>query len=243
MAYLLGDGYPDEEIDRLARLYIEHWAWVKEMRWHPRSITGFRVEGGEVLATAHARGRGVVISLIHHGEWTGMMPCVARGSGLPVLTVVDSASIGGPSSMQHLRVVGSAGGLLQFSVGTKGIVENLQAGHVVAVAMDLPGSGVVEIGGRRVRCASGAVHAARAADAPIISLSSRRDETGPYFCMAEVTDHSSQEDPDDLLQRLGRWHDHSLRAWPEAAYLPRTLWVEAEPVPAEPPPAGARETL
>lgn len=229
MEHLLGAIGRSDEIDAASRGYVEHWLWCHELRWHPRAVARQRVDGAEHLATAHALGRGVVLSFVHHAHFDGVFGSVAR-TGTPVQVLVGAREMksGGPNLRQHLHVVAKGGGLMSAEVGTAGIVERLESGEVIAAAIDVPGGSTASFAGRQVRCSSGPARAAFVAGAPVVVLTSHRGPDRSYIRLSEPLLPEQFDSTEDLLAEMVRRHEGALLAWPEAAYIPRVCWTPAE---------------
>jgi lauroyl/myristoyl acyltransferase len=223
MEHLLGAIDRSSEVDAASRAYVEHWVRCDWLHWNPRTITRQRVEGGEHLIAAHGIGKGVLLSFVHHAHFAGFFASVAR-IGVPVHVVAAPLASPGPNFIQHLHVVGKGGGLVSAGRGTAGIVEELGRGRVVASAIDVPGGSRASFAGRQVRCSSGAAHAAIAAGAPIVVLTSHHDEDGPYIRLSEPLDPEQFDGAQELLAELVARHEEAVLAWPEVAYLPTTCW-------------------
>lgn len=233
MEHLLGAIGRTDQVEAASRGYVEHWTWCEELRWHPRSVTRQRVEGIEHLRAAHALGRGVVLSFVHHAHFDGVFGSVGR-LGIPIQTVAGARemSIGGasPSLRQHLRVVAKGGGLVSAGVGTAGIVEELRKGRVIASAIDVPGGSLTTMAGRAVKCSSGPARAAFLAGAPVVLLTSHRGTDGTsYVQLHEALMPAEFASADELLEAMVRRHEGPLLEWPEVAYLPTVCWWPAEP--------------
>jgi len=125
-------------------------------------------------------------------------------------------------------VFGSGGGLISPKVGTAGLIEELRRGRVVAAAIDVPGGSAATFAGRQVRCSSGAAHAAVAADAPVVVLTSHRDEDGVYIRLSEPLEPGDFDDAGALLEELVRQHESALLQWPEVAYIPKVCWTPVD---------------
>lgn len=224
MEHLLGAIGRSSEVPAASRAYVEHWAWCDQLHWNPRTITRQRVEGAEHLAAAHGLGRGVLLSFVHHAHFAGFFASVAR-TGTPVHVVAAPLASPGPNFIQHLHVVGMGGGLVSAGRGTAGIVEELGKGRVVASAIDVPGGSRTSFAGREVKCSSGAAHAAITAGAPVVVLTSHRDEDGVFIRLSEPLLPEQFDGAQDLLAELVRRHEEAVLAWPEVAYLPTTCWT------------------
>lgn len=228
MTWLLGETDAADTIDEVSRRHLEFTMLANELRWHPSRYLDQRVEGIEHLRAARDEGRGVVVSFVHHAYFPGMFGAVSR-AGVP-LGVVSGADVLSPdvtpNIRQHMRVVGRDGSLVSAAIGTEGFVERLQAGEVLAIASDVPGSSQVRFAGRQVRCSSGAIWAARSTGAPIVLMSTLRDDNGSFVQLSPPLDPREGE-VQDVLEGLIAHHEAAVLAWPEAAYHPTLCWQPA----------------
>jgi len=215
-----------EEADDHARDYIARIAWRQALRWHPRVIARQPVTGMEHLRDAHALGRGVLLSFVHHAEFGGMFKSISR-EGIPVRVMAAAAEMvaPGPKMIQHLSVVGSGGGLISSSEGVAGLERALRAGEVLAVAIDVPGRTALRFAGRDAHCSAGAAVAASRAGAPIVVATSHPGEgIRPTIRLHPAIEPSDFETIDTLMQHLANAHETAVLATPGSAYLPLTSW-------------------
>lgn len=224
MEHLLGAVGRSDEVDGAAAAYVLHWVKDDELRWHPGRITRQRVVGIENLHAARSLGKGVVLNFVHHAHFAGAFASVAR-RGVRVKVVAANLAFPSPRFIQHLRIVGMGGGLLRASRGMDGMIEELARGAVVAVAIDVPGGSEAVFAGRRVRCSSGAAHAAFRAGAPVVTLTSHHDADGVFVRLGEPIFPGRFNNAAELLAELVRRHESAILEWPEATYLPTTCWV------------------
>ena len=230
MQHLLGAVGRTGDVTDAARAHIVFWIKCDELRWHPRKLTRQRVEGLENLLAAHRLGSGVVLSFVHHAHYVGAFGSIAR-EGLPIKVVAASAASRKPFFIQHMHVVKKGGGLLPVTRGTAGIVEELKRGGVVAVATDIPGGSEVTFAGRRVKCSSGAAHAAVRAEAPVVVMTSHRDGDGVVIRLSEPIPPDPARNAPEILSEIVRQHERAVLQWPEAASNPLFAW---SPVATEP---------
>jgi lauroyl/myristoyl acyltransferase len=227
MHHLLAGVGRAHEVDHHAREYIARIAWRQALRWHPGVIARQPVEGIEHLRDARRAGRGVVISFVHHAEFGGMFPSIAR-SGIPVRVMAASAEMvaPGPNMIQHLAVVGAGGGLVPSDEGVAGMERRLREGEVVAVAIDVPGRTRLRFAGREVHCAAGGAVAAKRASAPIVIATSHPDDgIRPTIRLHPAIEPDDFESVDELMQHLASAHEPAVLASPASAYLPLTCWA------------------
>ncbi|WP_229051884.1 hypothetical protein [Aeromicrobium sp. Leaf350] len=231
MQHLLGPVGRGDEVEAQAREYIAFAALQGELRWSPRAVTRQRVEGAEHLTAAHATGRGALVTFAHHGHFDGLVTSVAEAAGVPAVvaaapSVVDSPS---PRMMQHSRVVGYGRKIAVFAAteGTAGMTRRMADGQVVFVACDVPGSSVVQFGGRPVKSSSGAIRAAQTAGVPLLVVTSERDPDGvPFLRVSEARDTTAAP-VQEILQSVVSTLEPSVYAWPFATFLPLSCWSPA----------------
>jgi lauroyl/myristoyl acyltransferase len=148
MEFLLGVARPGSDIEAAAERYVFRMVERSERRWHTALVTHQRVEGIEHLLDRDAK-RGVVLSFMHHGEYSGAMSSIGR-LGPHVHAVVDAASLrpDAPEFLkQHLRVGGLVASLVSTDEGSKGFAARLETGQILAIATDVRGSSDVLVGG------------------------------------------------------------------------------------------------
>lgn len=231
MHHLLGAVGRGHEVDDLVPDYIARTAWRQELRWHPRIIARQPVEGMRHLRDAHALGRGVVLSFVHHAEFGGLFASVSR-QGIPVRVLAAGAAMvaPGPNMIQHLSVVGSGGGLLSSGDGVTGMERTLRAGEVLAAAIDVPGRTAIRFAGRQVHCSAGCAVAAVRASAPIVVATSHPLEgSRGVIRLHPHVDPADFDDVDTLVQHLATSHEGAVLESPASAYLPLTAWSETPP--------------
>ena len=173
MRFVVGDDAPAEEVHHLAGAYIKRMAWRGENRWHPRLTNRQEVVGLEHLQAALAEGRGCIVSFVHHGDWAGMFPSIARlGIPLRVVSNPDVMESEVPWLRQTARLITSNPGveLIDSRLGSSGVREALKAGSAVGVALDPPGHTLINIFGREVFASSGGSRIAMEGDIPIVRL-------------------------------------------------------------------------
>ncbi len=229
MTHLLSAVATPEEIEAARDRYTEFMLREAELRWHPRRATQQRIEGLEHLRNAHALGRGVVVSFVHHGYYAGMFGAFKR-AGVEHTLIVRAGALGwsaGPGQRQDILVMRRGAKLVDVRVGTAGLVERLARNEVVMLALDVPGSSVVDFAGRRVRCTSGTVHAARAANTPVVVATWSHDDDGAVLHLSPALMPDDFPDAPTMLQRLVAEHERAVLGWPEAVLMPTYNWVHA----------------
>ncbi len=223
MEFLLGCSERAAEVPELARAYSEQMLLRAHMRWHPRAITHQRIKGIEQI-TGRDTSRGLVLSFMHHHRYEGMMGSLVN-AGAPPIKIVITEAITKPEAgiqfAQHLRVASRGGDFLFAESGTKELAARLQPGVVMAVAVDFPGRTPVDFLGRQVLAPFGTPRLAGLTDSPIVLVTHRRDDRGPYVQLHAPIEPGDFADPADLLQEIVRRHEEAILAWPEALEAPR----------------------
>jgi lauroyl/myristoyl acyltransferase len=230
MNHLLGKISTPEEIEQAKTRYTAFSLAEAELRWHPRRAIDQQVEGIEHVRAAQALGRGVVVSFVHHGYYAGMFGAIKR-AGLDHVTVVRAGALGwnaGPGQRQNFLVFKRGGPLIDVREGTAGFIKRLARGEVMMIATDIPGTSIVSFAGRQVKCSSGLVWAARAANTPIVVLDSFQTENGHVVRFSKPLLPEDFDDAQSLLQEVVSQHEQAILAWPEAAFVPTLSWVSAE---------------
>jgi lauroyl/myristoyl acyltransferase len=227
MRFLLEKTRPEADLEAVARRYVRRQAWRGELRWHPEMVTRMRVEGMEHMHAAMARGRGVMLNFIHHGTYEGALSSVAR-LGAPADMIVHPYMVRPDAPrwlQQHLKVACFGGGrAVSAEVGTRGIVDLLGEGRVVAVASDVPGRTQLRFVGRDVLGSFGAARIAAEAGSPVIVMTSEEDDNGPFVRLHEALDPAVFPSPHELLQQMLTRHEQVVLRWPEATDLPLSRW-------------------
>ncbi len=140
MEHLLGAIGRADEIEEMCRRFVEHWTTVDELKWHPSAVTRQRVEGAEHLAAAHALGKGVLLSFVHHAQYNGIFASAGRAAG------VSGRGDGGDAQGARPQASSSTSASSAWvadccpaAVGIAGLIDELKQGNVVAAAIDVPG--------------------------------------------------------------------------------------------------------
>jgi lauroyl/myristoyl acyltransferase len=227
MRFLLGDSAPAAEVRETSRRYVEEMVRRAEIRWHPAVATRVRLEGAEHLEEARAGGRGVVLSFMHHGLYDRSFPAVARRT--PKLRMVVHPYMLAADSprwiRQHVRLNCMAGGEpVSTAVGTDGLKRLLEAGHVLAIASDVPGRTPVTFAGREVLGSFGAGRLAWETGSPVVLMTSGRDEAGPFLRLHPALQPQRFESAHSLFETMLAEHEGAVLAWPEATDLPLSRW-------------------
>jgi lauroyl/myristoyl acyltransferase len=229
MAHLLERVDP-ERIPAAKTEFIRFMLKEAEQRWHPRRAIDQQIEGIEHLRAAQAHGRGVVVSFVHHGHYSGMFGAFKK-AGIDHVTVVRAGALGwtaGPGQRQNFIVFKRGGPLIDVREGTAGFIKRLARGEIVMIATDVPGTSVVTVAGRRAKCSSGVVWAARAANSPIVVVDSYRSGDGHVVRFAPALMPADFADPQDLLQEIVTQHEDAILQWPGASLMPTLSWMPVE---------------
>jgi lauroyl/myristoyl acyltransferase len=231
MRLVVGDERPADEIHELAHRYLHRMAWRGETRWHPEWINDQPVDGLEHLREALTAGRGCILSFVHHADWEGTFPSIAR-NGIAVDALGGSAMFEGRPPLwvrQQKKVVESVEGSVVVNVegGTRMVLELSARGCVVAIAMDVPGHTPVRYLGHDLRLSSGGSRIAVDDEVPVVVLTSRRDPMskvgGARIALLPPLMPSNFSSPADLLNEMASCHERAVLAWPEAMDRPATL--------------------
>ncbi len=237
MEFLLEDSRPGSDLDAAARGYVEQMIRRGELRWHPDLVTGRRLEGIEHLAAARDLGRGVVLSFMHHGFYDGAFPLIAL-AGVPTHMMIYPymARDDAPRWLkQHLRINSIGGGIpTSTEIGTKGIIELLAGGAVVAIATDVPGHTPVKFAGRELLGSFGAARLAMTTNSPVVLMTSERDDQGAHVRLHEPMHPEDFDTPEALLGEIVSRHEPHVLAWPEATDIPTSRWGTPDSSPEGP---------
>jgi lauroyl/myristoyl acyltransferase len=227
MRFVLGDDAPDAEVEAAARRYVGQWFARAELRWRPRMMT-MPVRGIDRLEGARALGRGVLLNFSHHGYYEGAIGSVAL-AGVPQVSINDTKYLRDdcPDSRRQNLVLSELGGnRLEFTdLGYAGILALVRSGEVVTLASDVAGTTPVRFLGRDLLGSSGAARIATAADAPVVVMTTRRDERRRrYVQLGEPLLPADFATVEDLLAAMLTQHEDAVRAWPEAYDSPLSRW-------------------
>ncbi|MDP2775046.1 MAG: hypothetical protein Q8O61_15950, partial [Nocardioides sp.] len=169
MRFLLERTHPEADIEAHAREYVELWLRRAELRWRPAMVCSQPVDGIERLIAARDLGRGVILNFMHHAQYEGAFPSVAR-MGVPSEIIVHPNMLQ-PDAPEHMKQrvrVGTRGCHVHGTdIGMTGISALVGEGKVVTIATDATGSAEVTFAGRRVKGSSGAARIAVDRDAPV----------------------------------------------------------------------------
>ena len=227
MRFVLGDDAPDAEVEAAARRYVEQWFARAELRWRPRMML-MPVRGIDRLKDAQALGRGVLLNFSHHGHYEGAIGSVGL-AGVPQVSINDTKYLRDdcPDTRRQNLVLSEFGGnRLEFTdIGYAGILGLVQSGEVVTMASDVAGTTPVRFLGRDLLGSSGAARIARTAGAPVVVMTTRRDDRGKrYVQLGDPLMPAYFASVEDLLAEMLAQHEDAVRAWPEAYDSPLSRW-------------------
>lgn len=230
MRFLLEHTQPDADLEAHAREYVELWMRRAELRWRHRMVCSQPVDGLEHLLAARDLGRGVLVNFMHHAQYEGAFPSIAR-LGVPSEIILHPNMLK-PDAPEHMRQrvrVGTIGCHAHSTeIGMRGISELVGAGKVVTIASDAPGSAEVTFAGRRVKGASGAARIAVDRGAPVVVLTTRRVDGEPRLHLGAPLHPADFAGPEALLAEMVRQHEAAILAWPAAADNPISRWTPVD---------------
>lgn len=252
--FILGDGLPEKELERLADAYQFCTTWRAESRIQHHLITHQEVVGLEHLQAALAEGKGCLLSFTHHGDYLGAASSVAR-KGFPIVTFALT-SLWDPHGRlwqhQQLRAISSVPGkqVIKVSAGSAGIRDRLKNGEVVALAIDVPGHTPARMFGRDLMVSSGGVRIAAELDVPVVAMTSQRVRSNPIggarVHLAPAVHPRDFASPEALHAELMRHFEAAILEWPEATEKPMRMAANGNlpvesvkgPSPSTGPPEG-----
>ncbi len=227
MRFVVGEEVTSEALEKAADDYIERSTWRNVSRWRPHLVSRQEIQGLEHLMEARARGRGVILNVMHHGDWEGIWPSLARvGVRCHVISTPDLFRDDAPLWMKQQRKVSEQGGvtLVDVAVGLPGITNLAKQGCVVGIASDIPGHTPMRFLDHEVSCASGAARVAHEGDVPLVILTSHRHPTKPRggarLRLSRALSPRDFATVQDLLQAMLDRHAEAFREWPEASDRP-----------------------
>ena len=230
MRFLLEHTKPEADLDDAARAYVRYQAWRGEARWHPELISDLPVRGLGHLTAARERGRGVIVSFMHHAHYEGAFASIARrGVSAHVVVYPYMLRDDAPAWLkQHLHVAISGGvRVVSADLGSEGLTALLEAGEVVGIASDVPGHTPVRFLGRDVVGSYGAARLSAATSAPVVVMTSEPGDGGPVVRLHEPLQPERYASPKQLLQAMLALHEAAVVRWPEAADVPLSRWTSA----------------
>ncbi|MFL6156657.1 MAG: hypothetical protein ACJ72D_11215 [Marmoricola sp.] len=215
------------EIPQIARGYAEFALLRGYRRWHPGLLSHQPVTGAEWLTDRRDPERGVLLSFVHHAQFEGLFPSLAR-QGAAIHVVVAPEAFDPASHIQlrqHFKVAGMMPSttLVPATIGTAGMVELLENRAILAIASDVAGRTPLQFLGRELRGSFGAARIATQTDAPVVVVTSHLGDDGnPRLQVHPPLEPSSFSDPADLLAAIMALHEPAVLAWPEAFDSPYT---------------------
>lgn len=239
MTWLLGAVSTEEEIEAAARRYIERDVMRSELRYHPKLITYMPVDGVEHLVEARSRGKGVVLSFLHHGHYEGFCASVARAEQpLVMLVSPEMLAKDRPEFLKQHLLTGTISGntVLDASLGMKAILPMFERGEVVGIATDVAGRTSVQFLGQERLGSFGAALIAQKTGAPVVCATAHPDdEHYQRVKLSEPLDPADYASPEDLLKDMLAHQEVAVLAWPEAYHQPTLRWGV---LPKDEAPAG-----
>jgi lauroyl/myristoyl acyltransferase len=209
------------EIGEITRGYSEFALLRGYRRWHPRMLCHQPVAGIEWLTTKRDPDRGVVISFLHHAQYDGVFPSLARlGTRTHAVVAPEAFDPACPIQLrQHFKVASShpQSSLVSTGIGSAGLAEMLTQGEILAIASDVAGRTPVTFLGREVHLASGAPRLAMQTNSPVVLVTSHQTADGtPSIQVHEPIEPGGYTDPAVLLTEIMHRHEPAIIAWPEA---------------------------
>lgn len=231
MDFLLSEVADEAEIAAVTQRYVERDTWRSELRWHPKMICHQPVEGVANLAAARAKGRGVVISFLHHGHYEGAVAAV--GAAEKPILIALSPDMCGPDAPAFLRQHVRTG----LTTGCKGVnvaggagllAQVLTEGEVLAIATDVPGRMPVDFLGKQRYGSSGAARLAQGTNSPVVVMTAHCSSSGELSLkLGEPIEPADFSSPDELVIHLLHAQETAIRAWPEGYHHPTMRWGTA----------------
>jgi lauroyl/myristoyl acyltransferase len=227
MQFLLEHTERAAEIPQIARGYTEFAVLRGYRRWHPRQLSRQPVTGIEWLTTKRDPERGVLLSFVHHAQYEGLFPSLARaGAAIHPVCAPEAFDPVSPAQLrQHFKVAGMMPSttLVSAAIGTPGMVDLLENRAILGIASDVAGRTPVQFLGRELRGSFGAARMATQTSSPVVLVTSHRSPDGsPSLQVHEPLEPGDFADPADLLAEIMRRHEPAVLAWPEAFDSPYT---------------------
>lgn len=228
MRFLLERTRPELDLEETTRAYVRFQVLRGELRWHPDEITDLEVAGLQHLRTAHAQGRGVVVSFMHHAFFEGGFASLGRhGVRANIASYGYMLRDDAPGWVQqHVKVALSQGSrAFAAESGVDEMSRMLRAGEIVAIATDVPGRTPLRFAGRDVVGSFGAARLASAVGSPVVVMTSERGERGrARVRLHEPFEPESYPEPAKLLEAMVAVHEAAQLQWPEAVDIPLARW-------------------
>lgn len=229
MRFQLEKTRPGADIDAAAVEYLRTVFWRAERRWRPELVTKQTVEGAEAVLAVRERdpSRGMVLTFMHHAQYEGHWAALHRaGIHTHVLGAAFVLADDAPEYMkQHVRVCLLGASPIHGDKGYRGVTDALGEGHIVGIAMDVPGQTEVEFVGRRVLGSFGAARAAFETNSPVTVCTFHKDpEAVARVRLSEPLEPKELPDAKALLAEILRQHEAAILDWPEAHDRPMQRW-------------------
>lgn len=224
IGHLLGSDH--RQLDRLARDYLAWELRRAELRWHPDVVGDQQVEGVEHVTAAAARGKGVLLSFLHHAHFEGAFPAL-RAAGVDLDLVVDPLMVSDDAPdfvAQHAYVCSTGGRLHSVEMGSRGVIELLGAARNVGMALDAIGRTPVEFLGQPRIGSFGLARIAHEHDVPVVPMTFWPHGRTQRVQLGEPVEPVAFGSAGDLLSHLLGVHEASVRAWPQAYDRPLRRW-------------------
>lgn len=227
--FLLGASSLADQVEALVPTYLRHVKWRGELRWHPRRMADQQVEDVAPLAEARERGRGVLVSFMHHAYYEGLFGALAaQGQSVHPMVTPTMFSASAPGWMLQQRKMGEMGGpAINAAAGSDALREAMAQGKAVAVATDVPSSTPITFLDRPRLGASGVARLALETGAEVVVVTSHpaagRDEPAVRLRLAALG-AAAHDTPEALLATMVARHEEAVRAWPEAYDQPTKRW-------------------
>lgn len=239
---VVGPELPEEELTALVRAGMRSYAryWMEAFRLPSLSreqvVGGLKMDGEEILRTAYAAGRGVIVALPHAGNWdhAGAWACY---TGMPLTTVAERLK---PEDVyrRFLAYRESLGmEILPLSGGDRSpidiLADRVEAGGLVVLLADrdLSARGIpVDFFGGRTRMPGGPALLALRTGAPLLVASlwydreySRVKIAGP---LPVPTEGTRAEQVAVLTQQVADELAAGIAAHPEDWHMLQRLWLD-----------------
>lgn len=226
MRFLLGRSSRAGDVESLVKPYLVQFFTFNETLYRPWLVTREPIEGLDKLERARAKGRGVLLHFLHHGQYCGIAGMIGR-RGFPVHAAAHPLLLESrtPDERQQVRLMQSHGSRLFPATGSYAVMlDLLSRGEIVAVSSDVRGSTAATFLGRDIMCASGVWRLALDSGATVAPLTVRPEGLGERVVIEDPVDPRTFTDGPALQQAVLRVHEPSVLAWPEAMRRPSVAW-------------------
>lgn len=216
------------DLEKLGRDYLFETLKRDEFSYRPAVISRFPVHRPHVLRELAADG-GVILSFLHHGQYTGTISSIARHGFQISLAAHADFFLTGRTWSRAMRLERDVMALSRNGVelfpapgSYTAMRDRLLRGEIVGIASDLGGSGRIRFLGRTVGAATGAARLAIETGAPIVPVTVRRAGIRQTLTLEDPIRVAPGDDVVAVLQEIFRRHEPAILAWPEA--VERPLW-------------------